>query len=641
MKLVSVDIDGYRRFNKKQTLHLDCRLVALVGPNEAGKTSILNALESIGSRVPFKSDGPSQDVSYGSVLASDHPLITCKFLLEAGDKAALSEVEEAAGATWLILEKLVDGQERLIIYPRVTRKFELRNTLRDQLLASTQDSTTFSNLISALEQRDVDTLGAETIELLKTLLEASTGSGYETEPWALTIPLLIESETKKHPNGRANEVLRRRLPQFILFKEHHRDLAPQYDLRVFFNENKPIPEALKNLVEVAGLPLRELFQAGESNHDGKVSTLETVSNEKIKEKMAAAWSQANVSIVFRLSNGVLKILIRTANSGFESIAERSQGLRQFVALFAFLMRSKTETDRSTVILIDEAESHLHYDAQADLIQMLSKQELAEKIIYTTHSIGCLPEDLGAGVRLVRTTGDTTSEIKSKFWSADKIGLSPILFGMGAATMTFVPIRYCVLTEGPTDFLLLPTMLRQAAHVESLGYLVSPGLAEIKKQEIKLIQNDGSKVLYLVDGDESGTEISNMLASDELRRPFILQLANGKGTACDLEDFLSKEVFVAAINEELARSQVPDRLAVEDLGEIMRPATVKAWFRHRNLQEPNKVDIAYRILDRVREWEPGDGLPLLDADNIGALRRLYETITGKFAEQIKSKKVAAE
>jgi predicted ATP-dependent endonuclease of OLD family len=639
MKLSSVEIDGYRRFNKKQFLHVDCRLVALVGPNEAGKTGILQALESLGTRTPFKTDGPSQDVSYGSAFPPDHALITFKFLLDDEDKAALTEVEEAAAARWLVVEKLVDGQERLLIYPAITRNFELRKTLLDQLPAD-RDSTTFSTLVSALAQR-VDTLASETIELMKTLLEASTNSSYEHEPWAQTIPLLIDSETKKHPSERANAILRKRVPQFIQFKDQHRELSPQYDLREFFNANRPIPEALKNLVEVAGLSLRNLFQAGESGHDGKVSTLETMANDRLKEKMRAAWSQANVSIVFRLSNGVLKILIRTANSGFESIAERSLGLRQFVALFAFVMRSRAETDRNTVILIDEAESHLHYDAQADLIQMLAKQELADKVIYTTHSIGCLPEDLGSGVRLVCTTGDTTSEIRSKFWTADRIGLSPILFGMGAATMTFIPIRYCVLTEGPTDFLLLPTMLRQATKLEVLGYLVSPGLAEIEKDEIKLIQNDGSKVLYLVDGDEAGTKIFNMLVSDEQRRPFVLQLTNGKNALCDLEDFLSKEIYVAAINEELERSGIPDRLAVANLPEVMRPAAVKAWFKDKKVQEPNKVDIAYRILDKVRELETEDAPALLDVDNVGALKKLHEVIVNKLADRIKSKRAAAD
>jgi predicted ATP-dependent endonuclease of OLD family len=53
-----------------------------------------------------------------------------------------------------------------------------------------------------------------------------------------------------------------------------------------------------------------------------------------------------------------------------------------------------------ILLLDEIETHLHYDAQADLAQMLAKQEIVAKVIYTTHSMGCLPEDLGTGVRFI-------------------------------------------------------------------------------------------------------------------------------------------------------------------------------------------------------------------------------------------------
>jgi predicted ATP-dependent endonuclease of OLD family len=53
MKLISVEIEGYRRFLKKQTLQLDSQLVALTGPNESGKTSVLKAISSINTNIPF------------------------------------------------------------------------------------------------------------------------------------------------------------------------------------------------------------------------------------------------------------------------------------------------------------------------------------------------------------------------------------------------------------------------------------------------------------------------------------------------------------------------------------------------------------------------------------------------------------
>lgn len=44
MRLVSLTFAGYRRFGERTKINLDGKLIALVGPNEAGKTTILEAL---------------------------------------------------------------------------------------------------------------------------------------------------------------------------------------------------------------------------------------------------------------------------------------------------------------------------------------------------------------------------------------------------------------------------------------------------------------------------------------------------------------------------------------------------------------------------------------------------------------------
>ncbi|SOB80660.1 AAA domain-containing protein [Sphingomonas guangdongensis] len=62
MDLFSVSLTGFRRFRSKTTLRTNGRLVALVGPNEAGKTSILDALGKLNGPQAFK-DG---DVARGS-----------------------------------------------------------------------------------------------------------------------------------------------------------------------------------------------------------------------------------------------------------------------------------------------------------------------------------------------------------------------------------------------------------------------------------------------------------------------------------------------------------------------------------------------------------------------------------------------
>ena len=47
MKLTSVTFEGYRRFLNKTTLKTNSKLTVLIGPNEAGKSSILRMLSGL------------------------------------------------------------------------------------------------------------------------------------------------------------------------------------------------------------------------------------------------------------------------------------------------------------------------------------------------------------------------------------------------------------------------------------------------------------------------------------------------------------------------------------------------------------------------------------------------------------------
>ncbi len=132
-----------------------------------------------------------------------------------------------------------------------------------------------------------------------------------------------------------------------------------------------------------------------------------------------------------------------------------------------------------ILLIDEAETHLHYAGQADLIKVFERQTAAETIIYSTHSLGCLPQDLGSSIRAVAQTGPERSEIRRSAWSQGA-GLTPMVLAMGANALAFTPARYAVIGEGITEMLLLPTLLREARRPAKRNapfkFQVVPGLA---------------------------------------------------------------------------------------------------------------------------------------------------------------------
>ena len=97
-----------------------------------------------------------------------------------------------------------------------------------------------------------------------------------------------------------------------------------------------------------------------------------LANERLEEFFSQAWNQSNISVRFKSVGNRLEVWLKElgARRAWVPIEERSDGLRTFVALSAFLASQRLQIP--PVLLIDEAENHLHYDAQADLVGDLAE-----------------------------------------------------------------------------------------------------------------------------------------------------------------------------------------------------------------------------------------------------------------------------
>ena len=245
--------------------------------------------------------------------------------------------------------------------------------------------------------------------------------------------------------------------------------------------------------------------------------------------------------------------IGESDAWFTTIAERSDGLRQFVALVAFTAVRPSE--HVPILLLDEIETHLHYDAQANLVQMLARQEIVAKIIYTTHSMGCLPEDLGTGVRFIQSKEPEsfTSRIESAFWTSNDSGFSPLLFGMGASTLAFIPLRNAVIVEGPSDMVLWPTLLRETTNRTHLDFQVAPGLSKENRPGIIVLDRQAPHTAYLLDSDDGGRELHRELTSAGISEDKIFHIPDDGQQGVAIEDLIDAEIYMQAVNEELHRS----------------------------------------------------------------------------------------
>jgi predicted ATP-dependent endonuclease of OLD family len=642
MKLMWVTLNGYRRFAEEIKVNLDGKVIAFVGTNESGKSSFLKALQHLNNLDAFVRTGSGQELTRGATIQDNQAIIGAGFLLDDSDRKAVAHIPEGDKIRWLTIQKTTVGRPffastfpPLVRYitSRVAAAQKLSEVLQSGDLSDTQLAT-IKRGKSSLSSKDIrdlleqlnskaGTLPSETIATARLLAEGLksiilTSSSVSLENLFELLTQMITYEETEHPNVTARNILFSRRPTFLLFSDDARLLQSEYALDTI-GDNPPA--ALRNLLRIARLELETLIRLMNEKDYGQVETFIERANERLKAFFQEVWSQSNVTVRLRVDGTVMRVLVGNAETSYVDIAERSDGLRQFVALLAFTTLEQSEN--IPILLIDEAETHLHYDAQADMVQMFAKQEVVSQVIYTTHSIGCLPEDLGAGIRMVEGLSSGKSMIHNWFWESNRPGFSPLLFGMGAGTLAFIPVRFSLFTEGASDLILLPTLLREATKRSVLGFQVVPGLSSISEAAIGLLENESPRTAYLVDADKGGGEIRKKLVRAGIQPERIFHLPDLTAEGMVLEDFVKPEVYIAAVNEEFRRSYDSTIAFPEtNLPLTDRPKAVENWCKSLNIKPPNKRAVAYRILEFKNE-DPDQAL--LIEQYVVPMQQLYQNI----------------
>jgi predicted ATP-dependent endonuclease of OLD family len=648
MRLISVELHGFRRFRNKTKMQLDGKLIAIIGSNEAGKSSFLEALQRLNNYNKFIISGGEQELTRGGSYPDNHLVISATFLVDDEDRKAISHLDDTAKIRYFKWEKKVSGGFLMTATPVPERKFHRRQSVVAELrkfspklekLSKTQNlseetetsieeliaNKTIDNLCKLLETED-DKLTQITLNEISKFIESINDDEIESniQITASIIEKLnaIKDNEATTTHYSASSILSKRIPNFLLFSEEERNLRSSYSFEELENE---VPKSLNNLLKVAKLDLTKLIGFIKENDVGqKEQLLETV-NLGLKEFFLNIWKQSKVWVRLSADESRLNVLVKEKGAvSYVNIAERSDGLRQFVALLTFL--NLENYDELPILLIDEAETHLHYDAQADLIQMLARQNITSQVIYTTHSMGCLPEDLGNGVRLIKQVNEN-SEIQNWFWDSDETGFSPILFGMGARNLAFFPIRYAVVVEGPSDIIILPRLLREATGKDFLGFQIVPGISQATKDTISILDKHGHRTVYLTDADAGGKALQTALQSAGIPKSKIFQLPDSKKLGLVLEDFIDIDVYVNAVNEEIRRKYGDKyKILKSDINVPNRPEALKQWFKKKRLRDFGKRRVAYQVTENDIDK------PILNPRMKKGLEKLYQNTVNELSKE---------
>ena len=107
----------------------------------------------------------------------------------------------------------------------------------------------------------------------------------------------------------------------------------------------------------------------------------------------------------------------------------------------------------------------------------------------------------------------------------------------------------VLAEGPSDAILLPSLIREVTLQQDLQFQVAPGLAGVSRQQAEELDLEAPRIAFLLDGDAAGNRHRRRLKTAGIDDDNIIQLGDG----LVIEDLLDPQVYLDAINEELRRS----------------------------------------------------------------------------------------
>jgi hypothetical protein len=309
MKLVSVALHGYKRFAERSSMNVDGKLVAIVGPNESGKTSFLDALRHLTHFESFRTSGPERELTRGREIPDNQDVIEATYLVEDGDREALKDVPGIDQIRWCLVAKQAGGGSHYYTFKPLHLRRSLRPRQRAvrllngvssrQRFERVAEQSPYANFVdevrglASILETSEETLSDETrakIGSVTTMLESAVhdeGPQYVRELSQL-LQDLAEHEADRPPWRKVIDVISKRKPTFSRFSDDERLLASEYNIEEVWQNP---PAALRNLTRLADLDLEVLHNAVTANDFPTVAGLEERTSSLHDDSMSSGLSR--------------------------------------------------------------------------------------------------------------------------------------------------------------------------------------------------------------------------------------------------------------------------------------------------------------------------------------------------------------
>lgn len=533
MKLIKARIQNYRSIIDTGEFDIEELKTIMVGPNEAGKTVILKALQQLNKPsdvVGFDvlRDYPRSmynDISTKTVLPKDVTVVTGYYSLEESDKELVpDEFKECIYKKYKNIDnKLYHSFENA---PALIYYKNIKNDLT-RLVAHLDKQYKIENPEEVLKMPS---------ELIKPIIIAWSDYTTLTEENASKLiafleknyALIDEEDTKEENrytslieqtkfNSKRDEVLSvlsKREPVFILFNNYfkvkpsvHLDhLAKRTEQNLLDDDYYDYGNLC--LLKLLGFSARELSNLGNTvspNQNDRVAL------QEYKDKLDSRSYQLNAASV-RLTEEIRKVwmpnpdrpeadkLKVTADGQYLKVVveddigvdieldQRSEGFQWLVSFFVVFFAEAMDKHKNAILLLDEPGMSLHGLKQRDFRGTISRLSEKNQTIYTTHSpflVG--PDELDIVKVVEMKNRKEGTKVHTTISSSDPAGLLPLQEALGydLAQSLFSQQRNLIL-EGITDYW----------YVDATANLLRESKDEILNDKIALVfANSAGKVVY--------------------------------------------------------------------------------------------------------------------------------------------------
>lgn len=619
MIVTRLRVENFQSFGPVQTFKPHGRLAMLVGPNEAGKTSLLDAVAVLGRGIS------ADQVRYGLAKATDCSVaITLQF--DDNDAHVVKRLGFALDSVEITYSGDPESASMWSFRPDLPgRNFEDEDIKRVWEGAIEELGARSQHLVRNESEfrKAYESESSERSPLEDAIASAVSGLDPDGLPMTIEFSELVLSQS---PFERAVAATQDVLPRVLVFDELQRDLKASYPITPpQRQQNKPVANRrpLENVLELAKLDIANLPTA-----PGKVDLVLRDANLILEQKFEELWGSGKPFPQLRIDSGRIHIWVldpeHQEQSGL-SVDRRSAGVLRMIEIIAFIANAGPEVNRS-IILADELEQHLHYDAQVELVEWLEKSHLNAQLIASTHSLGCWPADIGSQMNaLERVAG--ASILQNGPYSRLSAGADGLMAAIGASRVAVRvrgPVVFC---EGPIDEMLLPVLFSQSGcDTSDIAFIGS-----LSQSKLGLPPSYPSvpSEAFIFDNDAGGKSLQERLqGADPSRVARCHPLnENGREDLVTVEDLIDPRIIAADTavwwTNRYPNSELPALSAEEPfVAQLVKAVASMESDRkdRRSAVASAKAYIADRALDRERS-----GTQILRPEDSEHLRQLWDLV----------------